>query len=104
MLQAAIAFFNRVEHEHIALVGRTGRGFFVVPKLDFGFTNFLRIGQQASPIEGGHGARHHKLMGNAASCKLATPKMSQLKGAVHQLIVIGRQIIAKALLVDFAGL
>ena len=104
MLQAAIAFFNRVEHEHIALVGSTGSGFFVVPKLDFGFANFLRIGQQTGPIEGGQGARHHKFMGNAASRKLTAPKIAQLKRTVDQLIVVGCHIIAKALFVDFAGL
>ena len=43
-------------------------------------------------------------MGNAASCKLATPKVAQLKGAVNQLVVVAGQIVAEALLVDFDGL
>ena len=75
-----------------------------MPKLDFSFANFLCVGNQASAIKRRHGTRHHKLMRNAAGCKLATPKVAQFKRAIDQLVVVCRQVLTKALLVNLNGL
>ena len=101
MFQTPVAIFYGIEHEHIAFVGRLGLGPFVVPKIDFGFTNFLGIGQEAAAIERRQRTRHHKFMGNAAGGKLAAPEIAHFKGTVDQFVVICGQVLTKALLVDF---
>ena len=104
MLQATVSFFYCVQHEDVALVGDAGGWFFLVPKLDLCFTNFLSISNELGAIKRGHCTGHHKLMGNATGCKFSAPEVAQFKGAINQLIVIGSHIIAKALLIDFACL
>ena len=72
-----------------------------MPKIDFGFANFLRVRQKSAAIKGRQCTRHHKFMGNATRRKLTAPEIAHLKGTVNQLVVVGGQIVAKALLVDF---
>ena len=50
MLQPAIAFAHGIEHEDIAAV-RCLAAVCAVPELDFGFANFLGIGQQTRFVE-----------------------------------------------------
>ena len=100
MFQSAIAVSHGVEHEDVAFERRLA---LAVPEADGGFANFLRVGQQALAVERRSRTRHHKLVGNAAGLEAPHPEVAQLHRAIHQLVVVGRQIQAKALFVGIQG-
>jgi len=93
VFQAAIAVVCHIQHEHIA--GMRGRA----PEGNFGLANLLGVGQQALAIERCRGSRHDKAMGHAAGVEVAAPESPHLDGTVHQLVVVGSRVGAKAQLV-----
>ena len=105
VLQAAIAFVNRIEHEQVGAVrhrppGLLG-GLARVPKFDGCLANFLGVGQQAGTVETRWCAGHHKAVRQAARLEGAAPEPAQLNRAVDQLVVVSGLVAAKAVAVGF---
>ena len=71
-----------------------------VPEKDFCLADGFCIGQQLGAIKGWQRASHHKAVRHAAGGKTAAPENAHLDRAVHQLVVVGGYIGAKALFVD----
>ncbi len=74
-----------------------------MPETDGRFADFLCVGQQAVTVKGGQGTGYHKAVRHAAGVEAATPERAQLHGAVHQFVVVGGLVQAKAFLIGFDG-
>ena len=97
MLQAAIALVHRVEHEEV--IFKRWLAALAVPERDGGFTNFLRIGQEACAVKARASTRHHKAVRHARRHEFSAPKLAQLKGRVGQRVVVGCAVAAPAIFI-----
>jgi len=97
VLQPAIAVRHGIEHEHVTFERRLALG--AMPETDGGLADLLGVGQQPLAVKRGGRTGHHKLVGNAAGLEAAHPERAQFYRAVHQFVVVGSAIQAKALLV-----
>ena len=82
---------------------RVRRRGLAVPQANGGCADFLRVGQQAFAIERGRGAAHHEAVRHAAGSECTAPEIAHFHGAVHELVVIGRTVQAKARGIDLHG-
>ncbi|MPM56396.1 hypothetical protein SDC9_103198 [bioreactor metagenome] len=100
VLQATIAVVHHVEHEQIVRMhGLT----LAMPETDFRLTDALGVGQQTFPIERCSSARDDEAVRHAAGGEACAPELAHLHGAIHQLIVVGGDVGAKARAVHMHG-
>ncbi len=87
VLEAAVAVFRRVEHEHVARERRLAAA---VPEADLLVADALGVGQQARAVELRPRAADDELVHDTARRELAAPERAQLERVVGELVVVGR--------------
>ena len=97
VFQPAVAVVHGVEHEQVA--GKRGLAL-AVPEANGGFANLLRVGQQPLAVKRWRGPGHHEAVGHTACGELAHPEVAHFHGAVHQFVVVGCGVQAKAFFID----
>ena len=104
MFQATIAVIHHVQHEHIAVMRHLGlfaRLLAGAPETDFCFANSAAVSQQPFTVKTGRGARHHQLVRHTTGLEVTLPEVADLDRAIHQFVIVGRAVSAKAVRVDF---
>ena len=107
VLQAAVAVFDEVVQEHVALERRAGCArrtatprLRPVPERDLRFANALGINEQAFAVEVGQRVRNDVLVRHAAHREVAAPEAAQLDRVVGQLVVVRAAVGAAPCSID----